>query len=273
MHAAHGSTALASEREVAYDAANRPTEVSMPRRNPQALVARRWLVATILAALGVVLPSLLGVDGPDAGFAIAMISGFVAICGAVGTFMYFRRAAALRKLLDGEDLIAHWTYGEEQGARFAAAQVAREATSRRIMLVLVCVFAVPTGLVFFALDPRGGGAWVLGVMLCLCALMWGVTRVLARASAARAQSAPETWIGPEAVWVSGVLHTWGSMGSRLESATAVQEERDLELELVYSYPARHGRQRTGVRVPVPVGQEREGEAVLLALSAVAVAAS
>ena len=56
------------------------------------------------------------------------------------------------------------------------------------------------------------------------------------------------------------------MSARLESAAAVQEE-DLELELVYSFRTRHGRQRTSVRVPVPAGQEPEGERVLLALRA------
>lgn len=245
----------------------------MPPQNPQAVVARRWLVATVLAALGVVLPSLLGLDGPSGGFGLAMISGFVAICCAVGTWMYFARAAALRRLLEGDDLIAHWTYDAARGARFAAAQLARETGNRRLMLILVCVFAIPTGLVFFALDPQKGGPWVLGVMLLLCVGIWGLTRLLARGSAARAKLPPETWIGPSAVWVGGLLHTWGSMGSRLETVTAVQEEQDLELELVYSYPTRTGRQRDTIRVPVPAGHEAEGERVRLALHAGALAGS
>lgn len=241
----------------------------MSTRNPQAAVARRWLIATLLAAAGVFLPSLLGIDGPKGGFAIALVSGFVAICGAVGTWMYRGRAAALGRLLDGDDLIAHWTYGEGQGARFAAAQLARELRDRRIMFILVCVFALPTGLVFLALDPRKGGPWVLGVMVALCAFIFALTRVLARGSAARARLDPEAWIGPNAVWVGGVLHTWGSLGSRFESATSVQEAQDLELEVVYSFPTRTGRQRTEVRVPVPAGQEPEGARVLLALNAAA----
>jgi hypothetical protein len=119
--------------------------------------------------------------------------------------------------------------------------------------------------IFFLADRKAGGV-VLLVMLGLIAvtgaLAFGVPR-LALARNRRAQG--EAVISPDAVWLSGAMHTWKGWGAKLESVR-LREETPAILEIVYSTPNRTGRQNTTVRVPVPRGQEKTAQQVAAHLS-------
>jgi hypothetical protein len=80
-----------------------------------------------------------------------------------------------------------------------------------------------------------------------------------RLALARNRRSPgQVVISSNAVWLSGVLHTWKGWGAKLESVR-LREETPAILEIVYSSPNRTGRQNTTVRVPVPRGQEKTAQ--------------
>jgi len=223
-------------------------------RNPDKTIA---LVCVLVCAAGVVaalLPSLTGMDMMRSGYGLTCLAGFVAMVALIAALVFFSRAAAWDKLARGEDVLAHWTYGDAEWQAYAQLEFEEESTDKRNLWLVLAGIALLVGAIFFLADREAGGV-VLLVMLGLVAVTGALAFGLPRLALARNQGAPgEVVISSEAVWLSGTFHTWKGWGARLESVR-LREETPAILEIIYSTPNRTGRQNTTVRVSVPMGQQ------------------
>jgi hypothetical protein len=208
-------------------------------------------IAGVVAAL---LPSLTGMDMMRNGYGLTCLAGFVAMVALIAALVFFSRAAAWGKLARGQDVLAHWTYGDAEWQAYAQLEFEEESTDKRNLWLVLAGIALLVGAIFFLADREAGGV-VLLVMLGLVAVTGALAFGLPRLALARNQGAPgEVVISSEAVWLSGTFHTWKGWGARLESVR-LREETPAILEIIYSTPNRTGRQNTTVRVSVPMGQQ------------------
>jgi hypothetical protein len=223
--------------------------------NPQLRVALVWAAVGALTTVGTIVP-LLVMDGMNGGFGLACLFGFVTILCGVGTLMYLFRAYTLNKILSGEERVAHWTYSPEEWARYTEAEHGRDKTAKIILFCVISGFALFFGVLFLIFGGKAGVIVSL-VMLGLIAII-GVTAALSivLAHLANRGGAGEVTIARTGVYLNKALHNWNMIGANLDCVEVVQGESPL-LVFSYSYPARHGRQRTDLRVPVPAGKEEE----------------
>ena len=227
----------------------------MPQaRNPEKIVAVVCVLVFIAGVVAALLPSLTGMDMMRSGYGLTCLAGFVAMVALIAALVFFSRAAAWDKLARGEDVLAHWTYGDAEWQAYAQLEFEEESTDKRNLWLVLAGIALLVGAIFFLADREAGGV-VLLVMLGLVAVTGALAFGLPRLALARNQGAPgEVVISSEAVWLSGTFHTWKGWGARLESVR-LREETPAILEIIYSTPNRTGRQNTTVRVSVPMGQQ------------------
>ena len=69
---------------------------------------------------------------------------------------------------------------------------------------------------------------------------------------ARKKSACELYLSKNGVYIGGSFHIWGFLGSKLERAAF--SEKEMQITLDYSYPARTGLSFQTVHIPVPVSK-------------------
>ncbi len=232
-----------------------------PSNNPERNVAIVCLVILIAAVAASVMPFIASMDMMQGGYALACVAGFFAVVALIAALVFFARAATWDRLARGQDVLAHWTYGEAEWQAYSQADLEAEKTEKRNLWLVVAGIALLVGVIFFLADQRGGGVVLLvmlGLIMVTGALAFGMPR-LTLARNRRTQG--EAVISSDAVWLSGALHTWKGWGARLESVR-LREETPASLEIVYSSPSRAGRQNTTVRVPVPRGQEKTAQHVV-----------
>jgi hypothetical protein len=82
--------------------------------NPPLQTAIVWVVITALAVFGIFAPEMFGIKGFDGGFAISAACSLLAIIGIIVMIIYFMRARLLNSILNGRDILAHWTYSSEE---------------------------------------------------------------------------------------------------------------------------------------------------------------
>jgi hypothetical protein len=232
-----------------------------PYNNPERKVAVVCLVIFIAAVAASVLPFIASMDMLRSGYALTCVAGFFAVSALIAALVFFARAATWDALARGQDVLAHWTYGEAEWQAYSRAEFEEEKTEKRNLWMVMAGIALLVGVIFFIGDRRGGGIVLLvmlGLILVTGALAFGLPRLtLAR----NRRSQGEALISSNAVWLSGALHAWKGWGAKLESVR-LREETPAILEIVYSSPNRTGRQNTTVRVPVPRGQEQAAQQVV-----------
>lgn len=235
---------------------------SMP--NPERTAAIISAIATILAIGLIFLPRLIQMDGMRGGYALSFVSFFVAVSAAATTLFFWGRAKSLDHLLVGNNLLAHWTYESTEWQRYTEAEWQEQVAEKAQILLIILVWALLIGGLFWLLDPEAG--WiVLLVMLGLILLLAGLTYGLPRLWFARHRfTVGEAWIATTAIYFSGNFVRWNYWGVRLEQVDLLEQEGNVPACLCFylSYPSRAGRQIQNLRIPVPQGCETEAYEML-----------
>jgi uncharacterized membrane protein len=233
-----------------------------------------WIgVGIVLIGLaGIVVPSLMGVDGMSAGYALGCLGLFVVIVGLVTAFVYARRLQALKRILAGEGILAHWTYTEAQGKQQVAAQYkAAAGQNRALFLIMLFWFVLITG-VLIAYDHSRSGevSWpfagsMLGVVVLLAVVAWLAPR-LQRRQAQRAGQ--EVIICRGGLILSGAFYTWEGPLNRLGGVSFSEEPVEPALEFSIRSASWLGSSSATevVRVPVPADQLETARQVVVELS-------
>jgi hypothetical protein len=66
--------------------------------NTQRRIVNRWYILTLVFLIAIFLPSQIGIDGMDGGFAISFFAGFMVMVGIIIIFIYRSRAKQLDKI-------------------------------------------------------------------------------------------------------------------------------------------------------------------------------
>jgi hypothetical protein len=228
--------------------------------NPPLRTAIIWAVITVIAIFGIFAPSLLGIDGFNGGFAISAVAILLFIIGIIVIIIYTGRARVLQKILNGENILAHWTYTPEEWQKYTEKQYKEEKQLKKGLFYIISGIAFVIGVVFFLADHENG-IWVLVAMLALIAIIaftaWFTSFYNYRQNK---KFLGQTYITPKAIYLNRQLHTWSGPGDKLESVRLDRKDTFLSLlRFTYSVITRTGRQEQIVNIPVPKGKESEAE--------------
>jgi hypothetical protein len=202
-------------------------------------------------------------DGMRGGYAIAFVSGFVALAALITAAVFAARAQILAQLLAGRDVLAHWTYPEDEHADRAQKELAQEKKASWTLLLIIAGFSFVIGIGFLIADPDAG-RFVLLVLAGVVVLLAVVAMLAPRIRYGRRRRAsPEAIVSREAAYVFGMLHTWRLLGARVERAE-VTKGRGATLRVAYSAPVIYGRffltrQSNTVSIPIPPGEEERAD--------------
>jgi hypothetical protein len=208
-------------------------------------------------------------DGMAGGYALAFVSGFVALCAVLVTVVFSARARVLGRLLAGRGVLAHWTYPAEDRADHVEKELAEERKGSWTLFFVILGFCLVIGVGFLIADPEAGRFvffFLLGVAALLAVVAWLAPRLRHRK---RRRATPEAIVSLEGAYVLGMLHTWRLLWARVEAAEVAQGKKPV-LRVSYSAPVLYGRffytrQSYTVQIPVPRGEEERAERVVRAL--------
>jgi len=235
------------------------SNVEFTMKNSQRCIVNLWWVLMVIFIFLVFLPSLIGLNGMEGGFAISFVAAFLVIMSAIVILIYRARAKQLDKILSGEGRIAVWKYATHEWESFANIDFEEEKKAKKFLFILVSVICAVVGIILLIV--------VKDVLILLISL--GIIPVVAIPAylAPRMRykkllkSEPKALIAENGVIVGKMFHLWVKMGARLDQVVLVTDEQPPILEFHYSMPTRTGRQTEVARLPVPAGKMADAELV------------
>ena len=197
----------------------------------------------------------------DGGFPAFFLGVFAVLMGVIGLLFFGVQVLTVRKMINGKDQFAHWTYEPEAWDRFTQWEFTTEKEEKRGLFLFISAIIVAVGLGFWMLMRDKASFWVFLFLLGLVVLLWLAAVAAPRLTYRRLKKGPgEVYMGSSGIYVNGTVHTWNLIGSRFESVEIVQKPFPM-LVFVYSYLMAAGRslfffrQYASVRVPIPEGME------------------
>jgi uncharacterized membrane protein len=127
-----------------------------PSTNSERRTAIVCLVIFIAAAVTAILPFVAGMDMMRAGYALTCLAGFFAMSALVAGLVFWARASAWDRLAQGQDVLAHWIYDEQEWQAYSQVEFEEDSVEKRSLWLLVSGIALLIGVIFFIGDPQVG---------------------------------------------------------------------------------------------------------------------
>jgi hypothetical protein len=239
------------------------------RSNPQRKVAIFWACVAIVGLALAVLPwDMMSGSGnsSDWGPPISFLSiVLLLVPGTIASIYYFRRANKLQDLLDGKELLIHWTYPETEYKAFAKQDFKRDLKEKRPGVILVLSLAVAIGIMISIMSGETGFLVIMaGIMIFLIVFLLILSLLRFRRHWLHGG---ETFIGRSAVYLKGAFYKWNTSSTKLHSVASGSKEGKpyIELDLRVKQYKRYGGShyvQQEVRVPIPSGREEIAPSVI-----------
>jgi hypothetical protein len=224
-------------------------------KNSQRRIVNLWLILMAVFLFCMFLPSIIGLDGFDGGFALSFAAGFMVIMSIIVIMIYRSRAKQLDNILAGEGRIAVWKYTPAEWVSFITIDFEEEKKTKKFLFYLVSAISVIVGIILLIVvqDPL-----ILLISLGVIPLVAVPAFLAPRMRYKKLQnSESKALISEKGVIVGKMFHLWVKLGARLDQVVLVTDEQPPILEFHYSIPTRNGRQESVARVPVPSGKTEE----------------
>jgi hypothetical protein len=237
--------------------------------NPPRRTAFIWLGIMLIGIIGIFLPSIIGMDGFNGGFALACLGGFIAMIGLIAAVIYFRLGTSLDRITNKENVLAYWRYSPEEWKQYTEIEHKEDATGRRNLFFLVAVISVIVGVIFWAMvrdNPLIIIMIILGIIAItgLTAWLTGLANYLNNK-----KRVGEVYIALDGAYLNRQLHVWKGIGNLLEEIVFEDQIRaQPRIRIEYSSPSNTGRNSYTARIPVPPGQEGLAREVVAKIAAV-----
>jgi hypothetical protein len=232
--------------------------------NQPAAVARNCFIGAVIGVLVFFYPIVFPISTYGAGYALNMVGILIFLTGLISGFMFRGVAKNLDELVTGDGLLAHWTYGGDEWARYVEADHIRERRDKWGLFRLVAIIAVVVG-VIFAVIVRG--AWlstlltVGGLILIIALTAW---LSIGAAYREKRLHPGDVYIGMSGALLGRSFHYWKLPASFLRNAS-LQAGDPMFVQLDYSSPSGRMQGEYTARFPVPQGREEEAKRVIAQL--------
>ena len=227
----------------------------------------RFFLGVLTTGLALLALPFFYYDG-EGGFWALFIGILVFVVGMVGLAFFGVQIAAVRRMMNGEDCLAHWTYTPLEWGTFVKLEMEAQSEAKWGLLGFISIIIVVVGAGFWLVMQDTASLWVFLFLLGLIVLLWAVVLLTQKLAGKRLKQTPgEVFLGASSVYVNGMVHSWNLIGSRFESIKKINDPFPM-LEIVYSYLMVTGntlyffRQYATVRVPIPEKKETEATAII-----------
>ena len=235
------------------------TNDSFVMKNSQRRIVRLWIVLMFVFIFLIFLPSIIGLDGMDGGFALGFVSFFMVIMSLVVILIYRSRAKQLDRILAGEGRLAVWKYAPDEWERFINIDFEEEKKAKKFLFFLISGICVVVGIILLLVVKD---ILIFFISLAIIPVVAIPAFLAPRARYSKLKnSEAKVLISEKGVIVGRMFHLWVKLGARLDQVVLVTNEYPPILEFHYSMPTRNGRQEEVARVPVPAGKMDEAERV------------
>jgi len=232
----------------------------------------RWSAVFAVFFSGMILwPFVHGTVGSGLSFASILMGGLFFIGALVGLWLFGSQARMLRDMVEGGSFLAHFTFDPAEWKAFAEWNYGEEASRKRAVWLLIFFVSVVVGGGFMLVMRDEASVWVFAGLMAFMAVLWLLAVGLPWLTRRRdLRGTGEVYVGDRCVYLNGSVHSWGMLGSRLDSVQ-MEKKPVPHILLVYSYMMVAGRSLyffrnyVEVRIPVPRNQEEVGAAVVKAL--------
>ncbi len=230
-------------------------DLTFRMKNSQRRIVNLWYILGLTFVFCMFLPSIIGLDGFDGGFAMTFTSGFMVIISIIVIGIYRSRANQLDRILSGEGRIAVWRYSQEEWIRFITRDFEEDKKLKRMLFFLIAGISVVIGIILtiayedFLFVPIILGLIVIVAIPAIWAPHYRYRKLL--------HSEAQALIAENGVIVGKMFHLWIKLGASLDFVSINEQNEPNLIEFKYSMPARHGRQVEIARVPVPNGKTKE----------------
>ncbi len=237
-----------------------PAEFPLPGQdfsmsNTQRRIVNNWYYVTFIFLVGIFIPSWLGINGMDGGFAISFLAGFMVMVGLIVIVVYHGRAKQMDKILSGDGRIAEWHYTPDEWMRFVAADFEDEKKIKKNLFIMVAVIALIVGVLMTIVAQDGLMMLIIvGIIVIVAVPAFLVPRFRYRKLQG---SEAHALISENGVIIGKMFHLWIKLGARLDRVSINPEEKPGIMEFAYSFPTRTGMQEEIARVPIPKGKTEQ----------------
>lgn len=216
------------------------------------------IIVTMTGLLAMALPWLANADMMAWGYGTMVLGFFVLTAGVTTLLLYRRRQKVLRRMADGREVLARWTYDPKDWERWRRHELKENRAMPVFGAILGGIFVV-IGLVFFLTDPDDMGLMLalmagIGLLIAGVALLSAVLR-----NRAISRDPGEVIIARGGIWFMGALTDWNNVTSWMDRAE-VQQKGKHHL-FVVQYRALAGRaghiHKSILEIPIPKGREEE----------------
>jgi hypothetical protein len=231
-----------------------------------------WIggLIALLGVLFMLMPGMIGMDMMKSGFGMMFIGLFVVIIGLITTVLFGQRARAMDRILADKNILAHWTYDENESRQQVEQEFSSQVASNRstFMIMLAWFVVIGGGFVGYSLMKDGEVDLLFVVLffgtLVLLGLVAFFAPILARRQALRASR--EVIIARNGLVLNGALHTWVAPLNKLVGVQYQADANGRSLNFEIRYLTRASMTATTtyiVTVPVPAAQQQQAQQAAL----------
>ncbi len=220
--------------------------------NTQRRIVNLWYILTLVFFISIFLPSQLGIDGMNGGFALSFFAGFMVIMGVVIIFIYRSRAKQLDEILSGKGTIAMWRYSPDDWYRFVAADFEADKKLKRNLFITIVAISLLVGIMLLLVYKDIIILYIILGIIVMVAIpaLWAPRYRFRKLQ----NSEAEVLIAEKGVIIGKIFHLWVGIGASLDNVTFNPNTDPAIITFQYSMPTRTGRQTEEARVPVPRGR-------------------
>ncbi len=232
----------------------------------------RWSAVFAVLFSGMILwPFVHGTVGSGFSFASILMGGLFLIGALTGLWLFGSQVRMLRDMVEGGRHLAHFVYDAAEWKAFAKWNYGEELSQKRAMWLVIFAISVVVGVGLMAVKRDEASVWVFSGLMGFMGVLWLLAVGLPWLTRRRDLGRPgEVYVGERCVYLNGTVHSWGTLGSRLDSVK-MEKKPMPHILLVYSFMMVAGRSLyffrnyVEVRIPVPRNQEEAGTAIVKAL--------
>ncbi|MDD3647495.1 MAG: hypothetical protein PHS44_03285 [Candidatus Dojkabacteria bacterium] len=208
--------------------------------------------------LGIFIPSVIGLDGFDGGFAISFLSFFLFLSTIAIAFLLYRTGKEQGRILEKKDILAHWIYSQQFWLKYAGEEYERDRRGKFFLFLTVAGWGVFFGVLFPLLDSEDG--FIVTYAMFGLILLIGLVAFLSIRIAHRKnmQSLGEAYIAKTGVIMNGQVVLWNQPLTTLKEVTLSKEGAVGFLD----FEVMSGRSIYNIRVPIPAGSEAEAKNII-----------
>lgn len=200
----------------------------------------------------------------DGGCAVMFVSFFLAVTLVAVGLLFLSRARTMDAILEGRDLLAHWTYSQEDSAMSAGREFTEYKEANKAMFIVVGGFFLIAIVLLLIFGGEAGALTSLvltGVVGIIALVAWGAPR-LVYSRALRAS--PGAFIAGNGIIYREAVYPFRSFLNRLDGVSFRDATRDEPALLIFSFIQIVGLyilRPYEVRIPVPAGEEGRAQEI------------